>query len=208
MDTLNIEYFLVSDKKSGLSIYDQNIAGNDMEATFVSGFLQAIRTFGIELTKSRQESQTIKLEYQDSKILMSEFKDFRLVFIMKDSPSEGFIESVDLLSKEIDDKFGKNLENFDGDIAIFKDIRNILEEHLQIALIYPLKFERNKNVKLSQNEKSIIDRALTIMKKKIQDHFYVANLLGKKSRFQVKDAEDILKLIKKSIFIPIFITPE
>ncbi|MFW9902450.1 MAG: hypothetical protein ACFFDY_14380 [Candidatus Thorarchaeota archaeon] len=208
MDTLNIEYFLVSDKISGLSIYDQNIAGNDMEATFLSGFLQVIRTFGIELTKSRQESQTIKLEYQDSKILMSEFKDFRLVFIMKDSPSEGFIESVDLLSKEIDDQFGKNLENFDGNLAMFKDIRNILEKHLPIALIYPLKFEGNKNVKLSQNEKSIIERTVTIMKKKNQDHFYVANLLGKKSRFQVKDAEDILKLIKKSIFIPIFITPK
>ncbi|MDX1798889.1 MAG: hypothetical protein R3255_09605, partial [Candidatus Lokiarchaeia archaeon] len=109
MDALNIDYFIVSDKNSGLSIYDQIIAGNKMDSSLISGFLQAIRTFGIELTKSRLESQTIKLEYQDSKILMSEFKDFRLVFIMKDNPSNGFLQSVDFISKEIDDKLGKNM---------------------------------------------------------------------------------------------------
>jgi hypothetical protein len=46
------------------------------------------------------------------------------------------------------------------------------------------------------------------MKKRNHDYFYVANLFGKKNRFQVKDAEDILHLIKKNIFIPIFITSE
>ncbi|MFX1552285.1 MAG: hypothetical protein ACFFB9_18220, partial [Promethearchaeota archaeon] len=202
MDALNIEYFILSEKNSGLSIYDQIIAGDEMDSTLISGFLQAIRSFGIELTKSRHESQTIKLEYQDSKILMSEFKDFRLVFIMKDNPSEGFLQSIDLLSKEIDDKLGKNLENFDGDTSEFKDIRKILENHLQIALVYPLKVTKSKKIKVSQNEKSIIDRALAIMKQRNSDHFYIANLFEKKSRFHVKDAEDILKLIKKGVFNP------
>jgi hypothetical protein len=139
---------------------------------------------------------------------MSEFKDFRLVFIMKDNPSEGFLQSVDLLSKEIDDKLGKNLENFDGDISEFKDIRKILENHLQIALVYPLKVTKSKKIKVSQNEKSIIDRALAIMKQRNSDHFYIANLFEKKSRFHVKDAEDILKLIKKGVFNPIAVTPK
>jgi len=137
MDALNIEYFIVSDKNSGLSIYDQIITGDEIDASLISGFLQAIRSFGIELTKSRQESQMIKLEYQDSKILMSEFKDFRLVFIMKDNPSEDFIKSVDVFSKEIDDKLGKYIENFNGELAVFQGIRKILEDHFQIALIYP-----------------------------------------------------------------------
>ena len=208
MDALNIDYFIVSDKKSGLSVYDQIIAGNQMDSTLISGFLQAIRSFGIELTKSRQESQTIKLEYQESKILMSEFKDFRFVFIMKDNPSEDFIKSIDLLSKEIDDKFGENIENFDGNVAIFQGIRRILEKYLQVALIYPLKVAKRKKIKVTQNEKTIIDRALKTMEQRKSDYFYVSSLFGKKSKFQVKDAEDILNLIKKNIFIPIVISPE
>jgi len=208
MDILYIEYIIISDKNSGLSIYDQIIGRNKMNSALISGFLQAIRTFGIELTKSRQESQTLKLEYQDSKILMSEFKDFRLVFIMKENPSESFIKSVDLLSKEIDEKFGRYIKNFKGEVAVFKGIRYLLEKHLQIYLRYPLKVAKRENIKISQNEKSIIERALTIMQQINSDYFYVSNLFGKKSKFQVKDAEDILKLIKKNIFIPTVITPK
>jgi hypothetical protein len=208
MDALNIDYFIVSDKNSGLSIYDQIIAGDKMDASLISGFLQAIRSFGIELTKSRQESQTIKLEYQDSKILMSEFKDFRLVFIMKENPSEDFIISVDAFSKEIDDKLGKFIENFNGELGIFQGIRKILEDHFQIALIYPQKIGTKKKIRLTQNEKSIIHRASKIMEQKDSDHFYVSNLFGKKGKFQVKDAEDIVKLIKKEIFIPIVVSPK
>ncbi|MHA2038007.1 MAG: hypothetical protein ACW98X_16350 [Promethearchaeota archaeon] len=208
MDALNIQHFIVSDKNSGLSIYDQIIAGDEMDASLISGFLQAIRGFGIELTKSRHESQTIKLEYQDSKILMSEFKDFRFVFIMKDNPSEAFIKSVDVFSKEVDDKLGKFIENFDGELSVFKGIRKILEDHFQVALIYPQRMGMKKKVKVTQNEKSIIKRALNNMEQKESDYFYVSSLFGRKSKFQVKDAEDIVKLIKKNVFIPIIVSPQ
>lgn len=208
MDTLNINYFIVSDKNSGLCLYDQNIAGDKMDSSLISSFLQAIRSFGIELTKSKQESQTIKLEYHDFKILMSEFKDFRLVFIMKDNPSEDFIDSVDLISRKIDDNFGKVIENFDGGLDVFKGIRNILEEYLLISLIYPLRVERKKKIKITQNEKAIVDQALKILEQRNSDYFYVSHLIEIKSKFQVKDVEDILKLIKKEIFIPMVVTPE
>ncbi len=208
MNALNIDYFIVSDKNSGLSIYDQIIAGNEMDPSLISGFLQAIRSFGIELTKSRHESQTIKLEYQDSKILMSEFKDFRLVFIMKEIPSEDFIKSVDLLSKEIDDKHGNDIENFQGDRTIFQDIHKILEKYLHIALIYPLKVAKKERIRVTQNEKTIIDRALKVMQERNSDYFYVSHLFGKKNKFQVKYAEDILKIINKNIFVPIYTAPE
>jgi len=208
MDALNIDYFIVSDKNSGLCLYDQNIAGDKMDSSLISSFLQAIRSFGIELTKSKQESQTIKLEYHDFKILMSEFKDFRLVFIMKDNPSEDFIDSVDLISRKIDDNFGKAIENFDGGLDVFKEIRNILEKYLYISLIYPLRVERKKKIKITQNEKAIIDQALKILEQRNSDYFYVSHLIEIKSKFQVKDVEDILKLIKKEIFIPMVVTPE
>jgi hypothetical protein len=202
MDALNIEYFIVSDKNSGLSVYDQIITGDEMDSSLISGFLQAIRSFGIELTKSRQESQTIKLEYHDSKILMSEFKDFRLVFIMKDSPSEDFLKAVDSLSIEIDNELGKFMENFDGDLKPFEKIHDIAEKYLQIALIYPLKVVKFGKVRFNQTEKQIIERALKVMKQRNSDYFYVSNLFGK-NKFQVKDAENILNLIKKKIFTPI-----
>jgi len=113
MDILNLEYIIVNDKTSGINVYDQVLASKTVDASLISGFLEAIRSFGIDLTGSNAQSQTVKLEYHDSKILMSEFKNFRLTLIMKDNPSEDFLKSINLLSYDIDDAYGKQLENFD-----------------------------------------------------------------------------------------------
>lgn len=56
MDVLNLNYVLVSDRLSGLNIYEQMISGKEMDPTLLSGFLQAISSFGIELTHSEEQS--------------------------------------------------------------------------------------------------------------------------------------------------------
>ncbi|GAH12110.1 unnamed protein product, partial [marine sediment metagenome] len=86
MDVLNLDYFIIIEKRTGLNIYEKVLAGKDMDASLITGFLEAIRSFGIELTGANEQSQTIKLEYQQSKIIMSEFKDFRILLIMKENP--------------------------------------------------------------------------------------------------------------------------
>ncbi|MFX1317484.1 MAG: hypothetical protein ACFE9T_16600, partial [Promethearchaeota archaeon] len=116
MDVLNLEYFIVTHKTSGLNIYEQILAGKSIDASLIAGFLEAIRSFGIELTGAGEQSQTIKLEYQDSKILMSEFKSFRILLIMKESPSQDFLESIKNLSYDIDSRYGYLIKKFNGNI--------------------------------------------------------------------------------------------
>jgi hypothetical protein len=137
MDVLNLNYVLVSDRLSGLNIYEQMISGKEMNPTLLSGFLQAISSFGLELTGSEDQSQTIKLEYQNSKILMSDFKNYRLINVFEDNPSKEFMDSIEPLSQDIDKYFGKLLKNFDGETTKFVGIKELLERHLQISLVYP-----------------------------------------------------------------------
>ena len=202
MDVLNLGYIIVSDKRSGLCIYDQIITDKKFDPSLVSGFLQAISSFGIELTGSEEQSQTIKLEYQKSKILMSEFKNYRIINIFEENPSKDFKFALDLLSQDIDKYFGRLLENFDGELTHFTGIKELLERHLQISLVYPLKIVMHKEVKLNKNEKSVINQASNIMKKANLDHFYVSYLM-KEREFNPKRAELILNLINKKIFQPI-----
>ncbi|MFX0043034.1 MAG: hypothetical protein ACFE8L_08990, partial [Candidatus Hodarchaeota archaeon] len=63
MDVLNLDYFIITHKKSGLNLYEQILAGKSIDASLIVGFLEAIRSFGIELTGTGEQSQTIKLEY-------------------------------------------------------------------------------------------------------------------------------------------------
>ena len=60
-----------------------------------------------------------------------------------------------------------------------------------------------KETKLNSAEKSLANKALSIMKKNNADHFFVSYLMGKAKEFNVKNAEIILKLIEKKVFRPI-----
>ena len=55
---------MVTDKRSGLNVYTQNFIEKEIDAALISGFLQAIHSFGIELIKVEDQSQIIKLEYK------------------------------------------------------------------------------------------------------------------------------------------------
>lgn len=139
MDILNLNYFILAEKNSGLTVYEQPLAGKKLDSSLISGFLQAIRSFGIELTDADEHSQSVKLDYQNSKILMSDFKNSRLILLMEENPSQDFLDSIKTLSNDIEEKFGILLEDFDGDITPFNEIKGLLEQHLYSSLIYPLK---------------------------------------------------------------------
>lgn len=202
MDILNLKYLIISEKNSGLTVYDQFFAGKNLESSLISGFLQAVRAFGIELTDAYEESRSVKLDYQNSKILMSDFKNTRLIFLMEEKPSKDFLDSINVLLYDIEEKYGILLEDFNGDLTEFYGIKDLLEQRLHTSLIYPLKVI-TQNRRIKSDEKTMINRALEIMKEKNTDYFFVSFLLAKKKGFQVRDAETILKLINKKIFQPI-----
>ncbi|MHA2036769.1 MAG: hypothetical protein ACW98X_10070 [Promethearchaeota archaeon] len=201
MDVLNLDYFIIIEKRTGLPIYEQIIASKNIGASLITGFLEAIRNFGIELTGANEQSQTIKLEYQQSKIIMSEFKNFRILLIMKENPSQDFLDSIKTMSYDIDATYGDQIANFTGNISNFKNVKDLLDKHLETTLIYPLQI-KTQGIKVNSEEKALIRSAENLMKKRNTDYIFVSQLLSTKKGFQVKDAETILKLIEKKIFQP------
>ncbi|MBN2156860.1 MAG: hypothetical protein JW776_12525 [Candidatus Lokiarchaeota archaeon] len=199
-DVLNLEHIIIADKRTGLDIYDESISGKGISASLITGFLQAIRSFGIELTNSDRESQTIKLEYQNSKIIMAEFKNLRTTLIMKDAPSQDFVDAVKNLSEEIEEKYHAHLENFMGKTTAFKNLNYFISKHLNTGLIYPLKLNLTRKTRLTPTQKTIVQRVKSIMKQNKTDYFYVSQLFSEKKGFQMEYGESILKLIDKGIF--------
>ncbi|GAI72157.1 unnamed protein product, partial [marine sediment metagenome] len=165
MDILNLNYLLIIEKQSSLNIYDQVFTDKKLNTTLVSGFLEAIRTFGLDITGSEEHSQTIKLEYKNSKILMSDFKNFRIIFIMKDLPSNQFFASIEALSYEIEEKYGIHLKEFKGNLQPFKNMEELVKKHFGTSFLYPLKVVGTGKTKISATEKAMIDRAMVSIKK-------------------------------------------
>jgi len=202
IDILNLDYLMVTDKNSGLNVYTQNFAGKEVDASLISGFLQAIHSFGIELIKVEDRSQTIKLEYKDYIILMSEFVNLRLILMMKESPSRNFLFSLEDLAYDVYKNYGESIDSFNGDVNPFRGIEELLKQHLNISFISPIKIakiEKLEKVRINQSERLLINKAVILMKTGNKDHFFIRDLIPPKE-CSPKDIENILNLIDKKVF--------
>ncbi|MFW9820426.1 MAG: hypothetical protein ACFFE5_12515 [Candidatus Thorarchaeota archaeon] len=201
MDVLNLLHVIVSDKKSGLNIYQQDFTEKNVDAAMISGFLQAIHSFGIELIKIEDSSQTIKLEYKESIIIMTEFVNIRLILLMKEHPSLNFLYALEDLAYDLYKFYGEMIDQFNGDIKPFKSIEKLLKHHLNTSITYPLKLTELANsdkLRINPTGRTLISKARSIMKKRNSNTFYLTSLLPEKE-CGPKDLEAILNLIDKNI---------
>jgi len=136
---------------------------------------------------------------------MTEFVNLRIILILKESPSRNFLYSLEDLAYDIYQKYGKLVEDFSGDIKPFKGIEELLRKHLNISFIYPLKLAStasSEKIKINQDERAYINKAVSFMKQTNKNYFYIASLLPEKT-CSPKDIEYVMDLIGKNIFQPI-----
>ncbi|MFX1346056.1 MAG: hypothetical protein ACFFBC_13400 [Promethearchaeota archaeon] len=201
-DIMNLEYIIVLDKKSGIDVYSESFGGKEVDATLISGFLQAIQNFGSEVLGRAKDSRTFKVEYRKSIILMAEFVNLRLIVILKESPSRNFLYAIELLAYDIYKEYGKMFDKFDGILEEFQGIRKLLDQHLNISFLYPLSINYTLKMKLNQAEKEMVQKAKKILYENNFDYFYAHDLLPENA-CSPKDYQTVLQLIQKRIFNPI-----
>ena len=201
-DIMNLKYIIVLDPKTGIDIFSQSFEKKQLDPTLIAGFLQAIHNFGDEVLEGVKESKTIKVEYKDSIIVMTDFINVRLITILKSNPSKNFLYSLESLAYHIYKYYGKLIDNFKGTLKPFRSIGKLVESDLEVSLRYPMTIKINKSMKLSPPEKQIVKRALDLMKENKFSYFYAVYLLPE-NNCNPNDYDIILKLIKKGVFQPI-----
>ncbi|MFW9783494.1 MAG: hypothetical protein ACFFFB_14520, partial [Candidatus Heimdallarchaeota archaeon] len=201
-DVLNLKYIIVLHTKTGIDLYSQSFEEKQLDPTLISGFLQAIHNFGVEVIDGAKESRTVKVEYKNSIILMTEFINLRLIVIMKSNPSKNFLYSIESLAYHIYKYYSKLIESFEGDLRPFRSIQKLIDSDLNVSFRYPLRVSIPKEAKLNQNEKEMVKKATNFMKDYNLTYFYAIYLLPD-NVCGPKDYETLLNLIKKGIFVPI-----
>ncbi|MFX1390060.1 MAG: hypothetical protein ACFE9Z_08365 [Promethearchaeota archaeon] len=201
-EIMSLKHIIVLHNKSGIDVYSQSFEDEELDSTLISGFLQAIHNFGTEVLEKSKETRTVKVEYQKSIIVMTEFVNLKLIIIMGKNPSKNFLYSVESLAYYIFKYYGKLLDSFEGVLAPFQGISKLVEKILNVSFISPLTITINKNAKLSQDDREMINRARKFMQENDFDHFYSLYLLPDNA-CTPKDYETILRLIEKGVFQPI-----
>ncbi|MBN1215782.1 MAG: hypothetical protein JXA99_10135 [Candidatus Lokiarchaeota archaeon] len=202
LDILKLNYLMISERKSGLNLYERSYIGKNIDPTLISGYLNAFKIFGVELAGSYEKSQIAKLEYQKIKIIMADYKDLRLTLIFNGEPSNDFYELIDSLSYDLEDIFKEQIKSFMGDRRKFSGIEDIIDKHLNISFIFPLKIYEIKDYNYNRSQIEIIDKIKNIKKKNNID-FVFSSFLMDNQNFDLEKAEIIMNLIKNGTIKPI-----
>jgi hypothetical protein len=98
----------------------------------VSGFLQAISSFGTEV--SSQETGLEAIQYQGFMVALSEGELIRSAFVCNKSPDRTLLSSIKYFTIKFEDEFRTILENWTGDISTFKKrAPQLIEEYFKIG---------------------------------------------------------------------------
>ena len=201
-DISNINDVIVIDSKSGIDVYSQSFGGRKLDTSLISGFLQAISNFGTTISEAAKESRTLTIEYKDSIVMQTDFVNLKLIVTLKENPSANFKFIMEDLAFDIFKHYGEDIDKFTGILKPFKNMKELIDKHLNTSFLFKLKIVENPKIKLSSAEKEMIAKAKTFMKENNFDHFYSLYLMPANA-CTPKDYQIIFSLIEKGIFKPI-----
>ena len=192
-DIMNIETILISEQRSGLHLYSKSFhLLKNYQNELLTGFIQAITLMSNEIVgkenieqitvksdKIKGKEKIIELDFKQFNFFISEYKNLRIVFILKDKASERFKNKTTEFLLSLDQQVSDKFKGWDGSLEIFnKVIPPYIEKHFR--LYYREKFKINPvfNIPLIIKEKELTKvegRVLNVIVSmtKDQEEFYL-----------------------------------
>jgi hypothetical protein len=200
-DHFSLKHVIINEKDTGINLYYQCFSFEELNHILVSGFLEAIHNFGKTIFHRKDQSVYVKIEFQNSILIMLEYYNFKICFVFDEEPTLEFIKTIKELSNEVENEFSQHITHFENDLTKFSGIRNILNDYLLVALIYPIKIKIPSVGMVDQYEETIIKEILENMKSNKKNYSFVQDLVNLDDFDEIK-AQCILNLIKKEILTP------
>lgn len=221
-DVMNIEVLLIANRNSGLQIYSKSYSlFQNYKNELLSGFIQAITLVSKEIigkeSKERKKIESAKLKSREKIIefdfkyfnfLISEFKELRIIFILKEKASERFKEKITEFLSILYSQVSDEIEDWDGDLStLHKIITPLVQNHFQ--LYYREEFKINpsidpyrisKEMDLNKMEKRVFNVISSLTQN--QNKFYLEDAnRNVHEKNQDKIIEALEMLIEKNIII-------
>lgn len=221
-DTMNIEAIVISNRESGLHLYSKSYyLLRDHQEELLSGFIQAITLISSEIIgrekieqitiksdKIKGAEKIIELDFKHFNFFISDYKDFRVVFILKEKASERFKNKIAEFLSNLDVKIPDKLKKWDGDLIKFHmHLPSLIDEHFQ--LYFREEFKLNPVIDIDQVSKEgeytkMVKRLLNVILSMTKDHenFYLEDAVGtvhEKNQDKIIEALEIL--LQKQVII-------
>ena len=190
LDVLNIKHIMIMDNESGLSLLNYPLSSAEIDASLLSGFIQANITFSESsevsgnISRSRIEHHFYEFQYKDFNILLKNGEFIRICLILDHKASLHMRSNVDQFLDIFEDTFSDNfialretgLINDKGMNQHIIDSFNI-DLVFPMTLIYAIPPELLKQINENWVQKAIYELVKEVLSDK--PFFYINTLLNK-----------------------------
>ncbi len=201
-DILKIKHVILIHSFSGVPLFSQGF-GKEIDVSLTSGFLSAVGTFTEEMAGETEKRYGVFSEIgrEGFWILIYEGHKSKAALLVGEKLGPLLKQRITIFMREFEKKFADELEVFNGFISTFSGSTDILEKHLRIEYLYPLKIDvkRMRLTAVSQHEKMIAKAYTDFLKTTDDEVFYVTELIDviyQQGEINIPK-EDVLKVLIK-----------
>lgn len=189
-DILNLRHIIILSKR-GLPVFNMAVGDHPMDATLLSGFIQANVIFSDEslteaekndISKKSIESSFYEFQYKHFNILLREGKSCRICLILDNRASENLRELLSNFTEIFEDLYKEELIKFETTSSSnpFDPVKELIEKTFEVTMIYPQSLSLQIPPNVIENF-SLVQTALYEFSKdllKDKPNFFVPNLLN------------------------------
>jgi len=208
-DLMNIEAILISQRSSGLYLFIESYYSLEKyKKELLTGFINAITILSTEIvskedlkepyTELRQPKSIeslIELDFKHFYFLIGDYKEVRIIFILREKASDRFKNQLEHLLLAIDLQFAEELENWNGQVKNFEKILpSIIYDYFE--LYYKKYFRLNSPKHIAKVKK---ENELNVMENRVLNTIY--SIIKEKEDFYLHDVIEMVEEKNKDFVI-------
>lgn len=204
-DAINIQHVMIIFKSWGTSIFFKSFAEETLDPDLISGFLSAVQSFGKELKSQKALNE---LSYGDKILLFSDGEFIRVTLVLSKSASPYLKRNLSTFVSVFEVQYKEQLEKWNGQLNVFKDSEDLIDEVLKTSVILPHRF--NPDAKKPKEIRSLTKQVQAIAESLIGEDrpfLFLAQVLQQAIDETGKEAPEIIlsitELLDQKILIPI-----
>ncbi len=142
-DILNIRHIILL-TKTGLPAFNMPVMDMPIDASLISGFIQANVAFSSEkltmIDQNNPEKEFYEFEYKNFRVLLKNGKLSRSCLILDKKPSNELKELLSNFTTVFEDLHGEDMQKFEqtGDLSLLDPAKSLIEKIFEVSIRYPL----------------------------------------------------------------------
>lgn len=196
-DAISLEHILVLYKGTGTCIFFKSFGTEGIDPELISGFLTAVSSFGKEM----ESQQTLnEITYGDKMLLLADGEFTRVALVLGKKASIILSKHLKEFIEAFEKAYTNELPNWKGQIDIFKNAGQIVDEKLNTSIILPhemaLEASAIKALK-DPHSRDVLKIAKGLVESSERKFFFIATLLTEATEKLGKDTAEVFMGIKE-----------